>query len=464
MAGAIIVEKMSRGRLLILGVRSLIVAAIAAPFWFWRGGVLELEVLQFIEQYLDHRSLLQKVFNPYANDFNTYQARELSYFIDYLDARVFERLMHWNVVSFIPLSAVAASVLSVAVFHWGARRYRAVPALTGALLLLLYLSNYVHLVTMGMFYRSAKPLLTPVVMATAFYIASILDADRRPKAPLAIFVLLSLMSLLDRQGFFYAAAAVGILAGFALLERGRWALVLSGAAALACLVGYDVWLGPAIVKSVSNYTPSLAYQKLPVAELIGSPAPYVKAVELLSESATVMMGSLSPWLAGIALTALVTAAVWRSGPMVRSRLLLAGTVVSVLAASVFMFAVMVIRHPPLYDWIDHRYWYYPLPFQALLICLIVILLDRVVAGWSSWKPAALNLLLALAIAGNVAQWTTYRELMLTSRWFSRVYPQTALLRTSIEEGRPHPNLIRQYRKFYDLCVLLSPDLKSRNGR
>ena len=87
-----------------------IAAAVTAPFWFWRGGVLELEVLQFIQQYLDGRTVLAKVFDPSKNDFGTYQARELSYFIDYLDARVFEALMRQGWIPFIPMSALLSSV------------------------------------------------------------------------------------------------------------------------------------------------------------------------------------------------------------------------------------------------------------------------------------------------------------------------------------------------------------------
>ena len=61
---------------------------VAGPVYFWDGGIIEAETTHFARQYLDGRPLLQKVFDPHANDIGTYQARELSYLFDFLDARV----------------------------------------------------------------------------------------------------------------------------------------------------------------------------------------------------------------------------------------------------------------------------------------------------------------------------------------------------------------------------------------
>jgi hypothetical protein len=288
-----------------------------------------------------------------------------------------------------------------------------------------------------------------------------LTGEAKRRAALKVFALFSLMSLLDRQGFFYAATGFAVLAGSALVNRSQWRLVAAGGAAVACMVVYDVWLGPLIVNAVNHYVPSLAYQSLPADQLTQSATPYARASELLAESATVLFGSFSMWIAGLAIAALVTAAAWKTGPGMRGRLLLVATVAFLLATSVVMFALMVVRHPPIYEWIDHRYWYYPLPFQALLICLTVILLDRIMHRWTGWKPVLLNAAIAIAIAGNVAHWGMYRDRMLTSRWFSRIYPQTAILQSSIAEGRPDPRLIRQYREFFELCARLSPGLGSR---
>ena len=440
-------------RLLLLASRISIAAFVMAPFWFWKGGLLELEVLHFIDRYLDDRSVLHKIFDPYTNDFRTYQARELSYFIDYLDAQVFRQLMHWDLAIFIPLSAVVASALTVAIFLYAVRRYRGLTPLTASLLLLVYLSNYIHLVTMGMFYRSTKPLLAPVLMGTAFYLASVFEGRARRWAPFVVFGLFSLMSLLDRQGFFYALVGAGLVLAYAAIRKRGWDLVAGAAAAVLAMTAYDVWIGPWIIERVSGYVPSLAYQEVPKEPLFQA-LPYRQSVEILGESLTVLLGSTSTVLTVALAASIVAAGIWRTGTAASSRLTITTVVAVVAVSQVVMFAMMIVRHPPLYDWIDHRYWYYPLPFQALVLAVLVMLLHRAIAGWTGWKLAIVNVALVAAVAGNVAHWTHYRDVQLTSRWFSRVYPQTALIRSSLQAGQPDPGLSVQYRGFYDLCMRL----------
>ena len=440
-----------QGRAVLFASRVLVAAAVAAPFWFWKGGVLELEVLHFIDRYLDDRSLLHKIFDPYTNDFRTYQARELSYFIDYIDAHVFRQLLRWDLTVFIPLSAVVASALTVGIFLYAIRRYRGLTPLTASLLLLVYLSNYIHLVTMGMFYRSTKPLLAPVLMGTAFYLAWIFEGGARRWAPLAVFGLFSLMSLLDRQGFFYAIVGSGLVLAYALFTRKGWSIVAGAVAAVVAMTAYDLWIGPWIIERVAGYVPSLAYQEVPKEPLLQA-LPYRQSAEILGESLTVFLGSTSKVVAIALVAAIAVAGIWRAGPGRGPRLTLTAILAAVALSQVVMFAAMIVRHPPLYDWIDHRYWYYPLPFQALVLALLAMLLHRAIAGWTGWKLAVVHVALVAAIAGNVAHWTFYRDVQLSSRWFSRVYPQTELLKSSLSAGQPDPRLIPQYRQFYDLCV------------
>src|SRR5687768_12405495 len=71
----------------------LALVATVVVIRFWNGGTLEHEALTFISNYTADQSLLKKVFDPHANDFGTYQARELSYFFDYLDANIHQSIV-----------------------------------------------------------------------------------------------------------------------------------------------------------------------------------------------------------------------------------------------------------------------------------------------------------------------------------------------------------------------------------
>jgi hypothetical protein len=161
----------------------LVLGHIAAPIYFWDGGLIEPEATHFVRQYLDGRSLVQKVFDPHGNDIGTYQARELSYFFDAVDARVLEALVARSVMLFVPFSALLASFLTTIVFFVGGRKVAPeLRPVTATLILLLYLSNHVYVVTTALYYRSTKPLLAPVLLATLFYLTYVLTRSPRGTA------------------------------------------------------------------------------------------------------------------------------------------------------------------------------------------------------------------------------------------------------------------------------------------
>ena len=90
-------------------VRTAVIVAVLWPIAYWGGGLVEIETTQFIRQYLDGRTVLQKIFDPHGNDLGTYQARELSYAIDLVDATVFSRLVEHGITFLVPASALVAS-------------------------------------------------------------------------------------------------------------------------------------------------------------------------------------------------------------------------------------------------------------------------------------------------------------------------------------------------------------------
>ena len=62
---------------------------------------------------------------------------------------------------------------------------------------------------------------------------------------------------------------------------------------------------------------------------------------------------------------------------------------------------MVERHEPV-TWADHRLWYYPLPYQALVAFSLLWALDRrAVAGGST--TTLVRVVLGAVVVGNVAQ-------------------------------------------------------------
>jgi hypothetical protein len=90
---------------------AIALAFVAAPAVFWGGRAVFDETLSFIlRRYWSGRSVLQIVFDPRGWDF--YQARELSYAIDFLDALWVRLVLSRDILFLVPPSSIVASLLA----------------------------------------------------------------------------------------------------------------------------------------------------------------------------------------------------------------------------------------------------------------------------------------------------------------------------------------------------------------
>ena len=433
--------------------------AFVVPFWYWDGGLIEIEGTQFIRQYLDGRSgLLRIVFDPHANDLETFQARELSFLFDYLDARAFGARIALDQASFVPLSAVLAGLLTIGLCLLSLRRQPRFLQLTISCALLVYLTNYVNVVTMGMHYRSTKVLLAPVLMGTTMYVARLFAGRRSRWAAPVVFVLFCVMSLLDRQGFFYALIGLGVLVVFAATTSGGWRLAAAGAAAVVFMIFYNAALGPMLVERINGYVPNAEYQRLPLGTLLTDPAIVLKASALLLQAGAALFGGLPVSVFGGLVVVVGAWAIVRRRRLPRTTWILTAMLV---LGEIALASLMIVRHPPVYDYYDHRIWYYPLPLQAMVLGILIAVISQLGPGWSRRQRNIALALLAAIVASNVMHWGDYRRAQLRSRWFPIVYAQTSALKESLADGRPRPSLSPEYIALYEVCLRLSPALRER---
>jgi len=446
----------------------LAVVAMLGPALFWQGGTMEREATVFIPQYAGDRPLLQKVFDPHANDFGTYQARELSYFFDALDA-----LIYIHVVApiepafFVPASSIVASLLLVLVFARGVRRTAGrIDALTGSLVLACFLGSFVFLSTMGLFYRSGKAFLCVAVLAFLFHVREV--AQRRSAAAqsstrfatrdaLVAFLLLLFAGLLDRQGAFYVLVACAVL--LVHLARTRALRDLFAASCLAALAlhAYNIWLAPLIIHRLNGYWPSFEYQHVPLDNVSSTVLP---ALHLLAGNVSAMLGGYWPvtvaWLGAMG-TLLVRprggqippatpAAVQAAPPSGRPILPSAGVL---LVAHVAMYSLMIARHRYVYDWIDHRRWYLPLPWLAVVLLGVVIAVDAALARLAGRGRRLLQLALAALVIGNLVGLADARRVMVGGPWFARIHQQSDWLKSSLHGGPERSGLEPWFTKFLE---------------
>ena len=443
------------------------------PAAFWKGGVLEGEAISFIINYADDRTVLQKVFATQLNDFDTFQARELSFFFDYLDASFYLFLLrHFDVALFVPLSALASSILIILIYRRGVRRtLPGIDRLTAELSLLPFLTCFVFVSTMGVYYRSAKPLLAPVLLALIFHIFR--TAQSRAGGPtlekpwavvnrqsLVTFGLLLVAALLDRQGFFYVLIAFSVLlVHFLITRRLKDLLIASGAAAILAHL-YNVVLGPAIIWAVNAYRVDFFYQRIPAEELAKLPVHSLKGSRLLIANVAAMLGGY--YVVGYLVLCVITGwLVWKAIGLYKERMpgkfrerYTSGARLGIICAlmvfalQIVMFGLMIARHRFIYDWIDHWYWYYPLPFLMTVLFGLAVLLNSVLPRLGAVQRRVLRVALVLIAISNLLHLPANRKLMLTSQWFSQEYPFSEMLKASIRHHWRHPDMDAEYTRFF----------------
>jgi hypothetical protein len=299
-------------------------------------------------------------------------------------------------------------------------------------LLLALFSDLVLFFSNAVFYRSAKILLAAALVGFALEFVGVLrNAGAARYGRLAAAGLV--MSLLDRQGFFFLLCALCIAVPWWLRDRARLNRLL------ACLVGtallatlYNLLIGPVLIRTVSGYWPSFEYQRISLLTALTAPEIHGRAVQILAEQARLFFGNL--WWPGIVL--LLSAGAFHKLQRRRSRadLLTLLSLGLVLAGLHLLVALMVFRHPPVFEIPDHHYWYYFLTVQVVFFLLLAFYLEWLELPDRRWiRVATVSLLLALVVS-NVRQYDAYRDVVIRSSWFGQSYRQTRLIKEALATG------------------------------
>jgi hypothetical protein len=449
---------------------------LTLPAMFWDQGCFEREATTFVRQYreLDGRSLAQKVFDPHRNDLGTYQARELSYLLDFADAHALPHLSARLGPGFsIPLSSLLATLIWVVAFHALAHRWAPhAGSVLSTLLLICFVTSFCFVATMGLFYRSAKPMLAALVVAWLSAMLAAREARSRAATRLwaGVMGLAALgAGLLDRQGAFMVVAAA-VLLWLHHRRTGELGEAWRITAVVAVLLQvYNFVIGPALVEALNGYRPDFSYQQVPLIELARLPNHLLRAVALLAQNILLVFGG--NWLVASIVAALVTIWLWRhrerwpasswrqwweDGRAGRN-----GRLVEyaswILLSQLLMFALMIARHGYVYRWIDHRYWYYPIPFLALALCGLLLALDAWLEHASRRQRTMIAIALALLAVSNVLSLEPRRDVMRSGQWFGEVYPQCELLKASLRNGAPALGLAPEYQALYQHLTATAAD-------
>ena len=232
------------------------------------GGMLHFESLFFFMNYLDGRTLWAQVMDPFNNDWNFYQARELSYFFDALDARFVAFLLKKKIVWFHSLCSLLCCGGMVFIQHYFTRKF--FPSVPGILVTLISIFFVLSDTVTGLDYFRCAKYLTALGLWGALF--SGFAAFRYGSVKSKVFLVLSLllMTLSDRQGFFFTAAFAGT--GAVLMAYQSWCsakvfsdrmrfIVLASLAVTCFGIVNNLYLTPLLIHITHDYTPDFAYQR-----------------------------------------------------------------------------------------------------------------------------------------------------------------------------------------------------------
>ena len=262
----------------------LALAPLVLRFAMGEYGYLPPESCCFIMHYNSSRPLLELIFDPNRTDWNFYQARELSYFVDALDARFIAWCVGKKFAHFLSLSSILFFVLTIFIQQYGIakcfpRQKWFISLLPSLLFGFAYISADFN------FFRSSKPAVAFFLTLLFFSVTWLLKnpaATVRKKriAETAAAVSLIIMPLFDRQGFFFAGVftvcSLLIWIG-AVWKKSEKFLSFTqpqidslrffsfcGFAALLISTLWNLLLCPEIIMAVNGYYPSFEYQQLPI--------------------------------------------------------------------------------------------------------------------------------------------------------------------------------------------------------
>ncbi len=412
---------------------------------FWGRGLVDKEALAFILNYLADRPLAAIIFDPSLNDWGAYQARELSYLVDFLDAQILASLYSQGILLLMPASGVLGLASLMGLYATGARRFLRLDRTTTAFLLSWFLSTIVVQSSTAIFYRSAKILLSVLLLLFLFQVLSLLRSHREPGRSVwafaGLFLLALGMSLADRQGVFFLILFLSMFVVWVVVSPpssrpDRRTSMAIGGVLLAVLISgslYNEFVAPWLVFSLNGYFPDLTFQRLEL-EGLWDAGLWRRAGQLVNRQAGF-------WLGGVPLWGGATLAIgfyWRhasthGGPGVWRRRLACDTVLvlAVVGGLWLMSALMILGHPPVYTIPDHSYWYYFFSVHVVLLIGASLLLMRLEVKPFAWR-VGLWLMIGLMIAGNIRRYPEQRAVMAESSWLSDQVARTDRILTGYE--------------------------------
>ncbi len=427
------------------------------------GGQLHGESALFFINYLDGRPLLKQIFDPLHNDWGCYQARELSYFFDALDARFIAFLLKNRIIWFHSFCSLLFCGAMIFIQQYFSRRF--FPRIPGMLITLVSLFFVLAAPVSGLDYFRCAKYLTALGLWGAFFSGYGAFRWKSPKGKVCFILSLLLMTLSDRQGFFFTAAICGTsaLLLFCLswmktevLARRMRFLLFSSFGVVCFGILNNLYITPQIIRHLNNYTPDFSYQRdISVAPLH------------LKEGFLFLTGNIGSWfnnftgdyrtatLTGILLTGGIVLELYRRyRRSERSGILLAVSWGTLLLAMLVCSVIMVARLSIIME-ADFFYGIYTVTFMVVVLWLLTLTAEGGGKKFCRILLIFFTVALLLRLGGELATDKFLPEINIKNGWKTRQHILKESLRDPGFDETKHclPHRMELFLEFYRKKVL-----------
>ena len=378
------------------------------------GGVLNPEMYLRLPFYLSDAPLLNKLFDSRILEQDMYQARELSYFLDFLDSKFIEFSIENGFPHFLSLSHYLFSMATGCLLWLFCVKELNLKRLPGlGLVVLFWTSPSVFLG--GEFFRTAKmgvALLIAVLFYVIYKVAVISKEgnDFQISKKVWFLYVMAIFSIvyLDQQGLFFAITVLVFLTIWGLFVRNKniYIMLFIGVASLLLHGLYRYAIAPQLTFTLNGYWPDFNYQTLPMQAFIQNLAAYLSAGFVLYVETFRFLTGNPPMAAGFGLLLLFIffpLFYLHANPGLPAGyrkffiLAMVELLITNFLLVIVMNALMVLKHPTLISLTKVYYW---LPANVMLAMTLAILTDIFyksrIPGW------VIMIALCLAVTGNIA--------------------------------------------------------------
>ena len=381
-----------------------------------QGGILHQEMCIRLPFYLSDTPLINKIFDSQIVDGDMYQARELSYVLDFIDCKFVEFSVEQGFPHFLSITHYLFSIaIGCVLWLFCLKALNLKPLISLGLFVLFWTSP--SIILGENIYRTGKisvALLAAILFYVIYKIVVISKEEKDFQISKKVWVLYvaAIFSIpyLDQQGAFLAIATFVFFAiwMFFVRQRNVYIMFLICAASIILHVLYRYLIAPQLTFMLNGYWPNFNYQTLPLGTFFKNIDYYLSAgFFLYLDTFRFLIGNPPRILGiGILLFCIIFPVFYlykQPGLSAKYRKLFIVALVDLLITNlllIIMNALMVLRHPPvmLPNMIITYYW---LPTNVIIVMMLAILMDIFCkAKIPQWLVL---MMLCCAITGNIVE-------------------------------------------------------------